>query len=307
MNKKKVLGLSILSGVLLGACWFPQFTFLIFIALLPLLTLTEEATQKSKRPAGTVFLFSYITFVVWNVIATWWTWFASPGGAIAAILANALLMAFTYWIYFLLSSKLKTLNSKLFTSNFKLQTVWLLIPVWLSFEYLHTIWELAWTWLTLGNSFAYRHNWVQWYEFTGVSGGSLWILALNILFFQLIQIKNEAEKNKARKKSFVIVTVLAIPVILSYGLKFTTNPSADKEQKIVIVQPNIDPYNEKFNGNYQKQLQDVFNQVKNKITDKTNYLVLPETFFTETVWENNMEESYSVKFLRDSLLKNIRT
>ena len=44
-------------------------------------------------------------------------------------------------------------------------------------------------------------------------------------------------------------------------------------------------------------------QLKNKITDKTNYLIFPETFFTENIWENSLETSFSIKFLRDSILK----
>ena len=29
--------------------------------------------------------------------------------------------------------------------------------------------------LTLGNAFAGHPEWVQWYEYTGTSGGTLWI------------------------------------------------------------------------------------------------------------------------------------
>ena len=54
------------------------------------------------------------------------------------------------------------------------------IVYWISFEYLHINWELTWPWLTLGNGFAQYPSWVQWFEYTGVFGASLWILGLNV-------------------------------------------------------------------------------------------------------------------------------
>jgi len=303
MSKVKVLGLSLLSGALLGAAWFPPLTFLIFIAWVPLFILTEEILQKAKRPKASVFLFSYITFVVWNTIATWWTWFASPGGCIAAILANSLLMAFTYWVFFLLYKKL----AKHYPPNTKHPAAyWLLIPIWLSFEYLHTLWELAWTWLTLGNIFAFEHNWVQWYEFTGVSGGSLWILAVNILAYRILHSQMSKVKSQKIRAWTILFLMVVLPVLFSFivkPVKPDCRAGLPESQQIVIVQPNIDPYNDKFNGDFESQLKLAWKLAKEKVNSKTNYLVLPETFFTENVWENNLEESFSVKFMRDSILK----
>jgi len=293
MSFIKKISLAILSGVLLGTAWFSPFTFLIFVAFVPLLILTEEIeTGSSKRPKTSVFLFTYVAFLIWNAMDTWWTWFASPGGAVFAVTENALLMALTYLIYFSLR---RSLNVKQFSF-----ATWLLIPVWLSFEYAHGLWELSWTWLTLGNIFSYQHNWIQWYEFTGVSGGSLWVLVVNILIYKLIRSKILNFKFSIIKVALLII----LPVLISLFIKFIRFDSLEKGgQQIIIVQPNIDPYNEKFFVAYETQLKQVYEQLKNKITDETNYLVLPETFFTENVWENEIEQSYSVRFLRDSILK----
>jgi apolipoprotein N-acyltransferase len=71
-----------------------------------------------------------------------------------------------------------------------------LITFWIAFEFLHYNWELTWPWLTLGNGFAAKPQWNQWYEYTGVFGGSLWILVSNIALY------SSAEKNHGRKKVF---------------------------------------------------------------------------------------------------------
>ena len=304
--KKKIWILSLLSGALLGAAWFPPFTFLIFIAWVPLFMLSDYLLTWARRPYAAVFVSSYITFVVWNAIVTWWTWFASPGGCAVAILANALLMAFTFWLGFLLYRAF-TRSEKLKVAGF-----WILIPVWLSFEYLHTLWELAWTWLTLGNVFAYTHNWVQWYEYTGVSGGSLWILVANILVYKILKLRSkETQESPPGKKNvgvgklaMALLAVIFVPIAVSYLLRpLPAGAAPTPAQQIVIVQPNIDPYNDKFSSSYESQLQRAYELVKPVLSQETDYLVFPETFFTENVWENNLEESYSVKFLRDSILR----
>lgn len=298
MKLTKALQLSLLSGLLLGLAWFPPFTFLIFCAWIPLLFLIKEINENAKRPKGSAFIFPYITFVTWNTIVTWWTWYASPGGSIAAILANSLLMAFAFWVFFLLYRIVYQRNRNL--------SEWLLVPVWLSFEYLHTTWDLAWTWLTLGNIFAYSPKWIQWYEYTGVSGGSLWVLAINILAFQFVQFRIPNKITFFTKNRIYFLGAIALlPILISKIILTGFQPGTHKNptQNIVIVQPNIDPYNDKFNSSFESQLQLVYDLVKGKVSEKTDYLVLPETFFTENVWENRLEESYSVKFLRDSLLR----
>ena len=58
--------------------------------------------------------------------------------------------------------------------------------LWLAFEYLHLNWDLTWSWMTLGNVFSDKTAWIQWYEYTGVLGGSLWVLTINtILYYAL--------------------------------------------------------------------------------------------------------------------------
>jgi apolipoprotein N-acyltransferase len=294
MSFFKKISLAILSGLLLGAAWFSPFTFLIFVGFVPLLIITEEiANGNYKRPRGSVFFYVYVAFLTWNIFATWWTWFASPGGCVFQLLANAFLMSISYLLFF---SLYRSIRKTKYTSL----AVWLLVPVWLSFEYAHTNWELSWSWLTIGNAFSFQTNWIQWYEFTGNSGGTLWALGANILIYQVIRGKRQEVRNK------IIRTVLhiLIPIIVSLILLKTTdsNKTNAVKQNIVIVQPNIDPYNDKFFTAYETQLNSAYEQLKDKITPQTNYLVLPETFFTENVWENDIEKSYSVRFLRDSIL-----
>ena len=55
-----------------------------------------------------------------------------------------------------------------------------LVGFWISFEYIHFHWDIEWPWLTLGNGFSNNIKMIQWYEYTGVFGGTLWVLIMNI-------------------------------------------------------------------------------------------------------------------------------
>ena len=103
------------------------------------------------------------------------------------------------------------------------------------FEYLHFNWDLFWPWLALGNGFSSSPALVQWFEYTGVLGGSLWVLTANVLAF-----------NSLHSKRFIS---LALCIFFPIGLSLV-EPSLKEIDKlnVVVVQPNIDPYSEKFDG-----------------------------------------------------------
>lgn len=282
--------LALISGLLLSAGWFAPTTIFLFFAWVPLLIIEDKVSNnnelKSKK-LNLVFL-SYFVFFIWNLTVTWWIYYASLGGAIMAIFCNAILMCVVFMIWHNLKQRIK-----------KKWAIWLLIPLWLGFEYGHTLWDLTWTWLTLGNAFAFNHNWVQWYEFTGTSGGSLWVLVVNILIFNIIN-----QKQYDLKTTVVPVLTIVLPIIVSYGIKTfgSKNNQETKKYKTLILQPNVDPYNDKFYFEPEIQLQNALNQLKEKLDSTIDFLVLPETFLTEDITEGNENSSLSIHFLKDSIL-----
>ncbi|MEO7984246.1 MAG: apolipoprotein N-acyltransferase [Bacteroidota bacterium] len=260
------LYIAIGAGLLLYAGWpVSPLSFLIFVAWVPLLWL--ESTVRSRKH---FFWLTYLTMFVWNVATTWWIWNASPPGAVAAFLANSLLMCFP-WLGFRIAKK------------------WLgetagyvaLIAFWMCFEYIHLQdWGLSWPWLTLGNAFATHPEWVQWYEYTGTSGGSLWILLVNLFLFLHIKNNFNREKRKNYKKLFVAVSILVLPVLISmFGFFRIEKRSMKEKSSIVIVQPNIDPY-EKISdalGSFESQLQKLISLSEKQIDRTTTLIVWPET------------------------------
>ncbi len=275
-----------ISALLLGFSWDIRVKFFLFIAW-ALLFYYQYFYTKTNKPSY-FYLHLYFGFLIWNIIVSWWILNASFGGAMMAIFCNSALMTLVFWIYI----KLKlTINS-----NF---SEWLFVPLWLAFEYIHTLWDISWPWLTLGNSFAFNNKIVQWYEFTGVSGGSLWVLLMGIVIYKAYLLKNKTYK-------LLTVLIFILPQVLSMAILYFRTDALkqphSKDYNVVIVQPNIDPYNEKFSGNYDIQLQKMLAQVKPHLSEATNLLVLPETYITENIYEQQYDNSFSLQFLKRELL-----
>ena len=282
--------LAIISGLLFSAGWFAPLTILLFFAWVPLFIIEDRISNSDsiKRKKLKITWLSYFAFFIWNICVTWWIYYASFGGAAMAIVCNPIFMCVVFMIWYNLKRRIN-----------KPWAIWLLIPIWLGYEYGHTLWDLTWSWLILGNAFAFNHNWIQWYEFTGTSGGSLWVLVVNILFFNVIKNSNYKIKQFAKPAAFIIAPIAVSFLILSIS---TTPINSTGSYKTVIVQPNVDPYNDKFYVEPQIQLQNLLVQLNGKLDASVDFLVLPETFLTESFTEGLENESYSLHFLVDSVL-----
>ena len=74
---------------------------------------------------------------------------------------------------------------------------------------------------------------------------------------------------------------------------------------IIVVQPNIDPYNEKFSGNFMEQLNKMLALADTNIDSTTDYVVFPETALTDPdIWENNWEANGSINVLKNYLARH---
>lgn len=274
MKKIHKIGLAALSGLLLFLAWpEPFFTLLIFIAFIPLLFVAEN-TKSQKELFG----YTLITMLIWNATTTWWLWNSTSVGAIAAIIANSLLMCLPWWGY------------GIFKRHYNKTISFIALGVfWLSFEYIHLNWELSWPWLTLGNVFASHPSYVQWYEYTGVGGGSLLVLLINLLFYHFWgnPFKKEADKNQSLKR---ISSLLLVALVLNANFFLQPTISNSKEN-IVIVQPNINPY-EKFElSNASQQINKLIALSESSLDSNTKIVIWPETAMSVAEWQENITQN----------------
>ncbi len=288
---------SLLSGVLLWLSWPERgFTFLIFFALTPLFFVEHYFSHFQKQlSAGKMFLHFYLAMLTWNVLTTWWIYNSTDVGSFVAMGLNSLFMAIIWQLFHLV--KRKQGSSIGFIS---------LVLFWISFEYLHLNWEISWPWLTLGFAFATKPQWIQWYEFTGPLGGTLWVLITNIIFFQLaknVLIKDLLKKIRTINTAIltsIVAVLIAVPMILSLVM-YNHHHDKGVASKVVLIQPNVDPYNEKFNGNSADQLAQLLRLGASAADSSTEYMLGPETALADGIWESNIEQDKSVQTIRKFL------
>ncbi len=296
LSKKSRISLSLLSGVLM-AISFPfsgSLTFVVFVSWVPLL-LTEDYISSKKYRSRKVLFNAYIAFFTYNIITTWWVWNASGGGAALAIILNSLLMAIVFQFFHLTKKHIG--NKEGYISLF---------IYWLAFEYFHYNWEMSWTWLSLGNTFSITPSWVQWYSYTGVLGGTFWVLIINLIVFKIY--KNVLFKKESWRIQTPLIwsasLIFIIPLTLSMITYFSYTEKPNPVE-VIAVQPNIDPYNEKFvAGGEIAQLKKITRLAKSKITANTDLIVAPETAISYGFTENNVYNEPSYLFLADFQRQN---
>lgn len=280
MSRSKRYLLSILSGILMIIS-FPytgSLTPLVFFAWIPLLFVEDNITRKNYR-SSKIYIHALITFFLYNIGTTWWVSNADLYGAMMAIGLNSLFMALVFYLF------------HRFRKNIEGKVSLILLPIfWIAFEYTHYHWELSWPWLHFGNVFSITPSFVQWYSFTGVFGGSLWVFLVNILgFIVLRNILIRGENWTGQKKSIAIFSsVLFIPLIISLVMYYSYSEKMDPVE-LVVIQPNIDPYNEKFETDLRSQLDKIYALVDEKVDKNTDFIIAPETAISTPFFEDDLQ------------------
>ena len=293
----KNIALSLLSALLLSLPWrVPHTGWLLLLAWLPLFWIEAEYSRSARRGCWKWYA---LTFLVWNALTCYWVCKATLAGGIFAVVANA----FQMFVIFALFRWLKRRSGGGIGYLF-------LAVLWIAWEYFYFDAEISWPWLVLGGGFADSSYLVQWYEYTGVLGGSAWVFLANVSLWRLWecwQAKRQAlpaPSISIVKRSLISAVIVLLPVGLSI-FRYATYKEAHNPIEVVVLQPNIDPYNDKF-GNMSQEEQDVklLRLMERALGPNTAYMFAPETFISsQSVLENTMMQNSSIQrfynFLQD--------
>ncbi|WP_238785684.1 apolipoprotein N-acyltransferase [Blattabacterium cuenoti] len=244
----------------------------LFIAFIPLLYV-----ENSLRNFY-IFFLSFITFLIWNATSTWWLSYSkriNGSFAVEAYLAPVLLNSFFMSIVFTFFSWIKKyVKSKKIGYAF-------LVCLWILFEKIHLEWELSWPWLNLGNGFSNHIKWIQWYEYTGTLGGSVWIWIVNIGLTESI-LKYEKNRNISSLYLKIVFNIGKIFLMIFISNLIYIKYEEKKYGKFVdtlILQPNIDPYYQKYHISKKNLILKLKKLMNQKISTKSMMILSPETTF----------------------------
>ena len=276
---KKLL-LVISSGVLLALSWPTYgFSLLLFVAFVPLLIYEQRIRQSESRwKRSRLFFGAYLSFIIWNSLTTSWLWLADPYGCLFAIGVNSALMALLILLYHSVAKRSNSSRSLIF-----------LMLLWMSFEKLHLEWEFSWPWLNLGNAFSEHVKWIQWYEYTGTFGGTLWVWIGNLISYHIwMAYEGSTSLKSLRHLAVGFILWILLPILVSLSL-YHNYEASENTVEITVLQPNIDPYEEKYqlsNAKIAKLLVRLSNQHS---TADTDFILAPETVFADNVRLKNLD------------------
>lgn len=277
----------------------PHLGVFSLFSLVPLLCMDYIGTNAGVKR---MWLWHYSAFVLWNAVTTFWVCNATIGGGIFACLANALQMSLIFgtfrWSKKVLKGSLPYI---------------LLAVLWIAWERYYLVnAQISWPWLLMGNAFARTVSLVQWYEFTGALGGSLWVWACNLSIFGLMVCLAEGSwlRFNVKAKSAAILGVVLLfcaPITLSLMMYHSQSEPSRESMEVAVLQPNIDPYN-KFGGMSRGQqnaiLIDLLDNALSQRNDTSKMIlaIAPETF-TGDIINGRLEQSQTwrrfVSYLQD--------
>lgn len=163
-------------------------------------------------------------------------------GGLLIILINSTFMGMLFSLFSYIQSK-KTAVSGIF----------ILVLLWISYEYFLIHGKPGWPWLLLGNGLGSSVSMVQWYDRTGVLGGSLWVLIINILLFRFLSSGIRNQTLLQFLFSFLLFLFILLGPWIGSWMLHAKDYTTEKRAKVLIVQSNTDPYTEKFISNRNHQ------------------------------------------------------
>ena len=255
--KRNILLVAI-SVLLLISGWLGITGLTLLVALVPLMIISERLSD-SRRDWWRMCGYAAATFLLWNALTIWWVWIATPIGPITAAIVGSFynLVAFMTYHY----TAKRAHRALAYT---------LLVTLWIATEWAYNSAEvMTFPWLLLGHGFSGDIWAVQWYEYTGIFGGTLWALVANIAIFEILRKRDRGSVVRA-------VLIVVVPLALSLALYLGYEPSSRTTQ-ISVVQPNVPCYEDEREAEGKMDLTENTCRLMGRVPMGSSYVVLPES------------------------------
>ncbi|ASB48561.1 hypothetical protein [Alkalitalea saponilacus] len=251
MNQlKKYFIAGIISGTLLILSYSQLFSWLIFIFSIPLIYTINTTTSTKSQIVSNFSVFS----LIWNLFNyqflfyfkdDYLNWIAPLG-----IILYALFTIIPF-LFFLTKLKNKLL---------------LFACCWIIIEQLFLHWPLKSPFSSLGIILGNYPKLIQWYQFTGIFGGSAWILLVNILLYLCLKKFMYAQTEIKRALLYTIISIL-LPMGISLGLSI-------QKQNDNSVSVRVFSFDNQTNR--EALIEKIFSKYQNDSITPSDYTVFPE-------------------------------
>ncbi len=218
---RKNLLLALTTGIMMWLAFPPfKFGFIAYALLIPFFYLLEN------KSFGESFRWSYLTgFIACIGTLYWINWVTLPGG-----IATILFLPLYFSIYALIHNFLKT--------QFGERTIYLAPFTWTAVEYLRSLGEIGFPWISLAYTQTYYPALIQYASLTSIFGVSFWVVLLNVLLYRTVKCRNNKKAVLLHLLSVLILFI--IPWV--YGKLVMSRDHMQKGYVTVsLAQGNIDP------------------------------------------------------------------
>ncbi len=243
-QKLIVIFIGIVCGSMLNLSYDKQFAFLVFICLTPLLVIANRKGSNS--------ILAYCSFLLSWLIYNYQFLFSfefQKLNMVAPLIIVPLLLV--HLIPFVI------LKTSLYFKTIIFALVWLIV------EYFNSRWLIKTPFSHLGLILANYPNLIQWYQLTGILGGTLWVLLINVFIAELFT------RFYQRKKSmWLYVIPICLPILYSV---LNDNINASELKRNVTV---VGFSNDTDQGSIQQHLLNNINS-----WDNSDIVVYPELIF----------------------------
>lgn len=282
---------------------YPPFNFypLIIIGIAIVFWRVTNAKQIKET-----FINTYLAFFFLQLFDL--SWISLSGlreNADRFLIIGGVLVILIYPLYFVLPALFFYFVYK---SSGRKKWIYFVFPfIWVIFEYFQTQTEISFPWLLVGNAFTTAVKKIQFIEFTGVFGISLWAVFISVLlcvFYELLfEIVRSVSSHKLWKMRLVLL-LLAIIYILPNLYTFHKTELTDQHKvSVAVIQPNINPW-EKWTGKHAVLVNTYLNYIRTVVREHgtLDLIVMPETalpfYFSDSYYE---EYYWQFKSLIDSI------
>ena len=270
------------SSFFLWTAWPPnKNVYFILISLAPVLYSYSVSNDGKCNYKALALSFIYLFFC--NTSVTFWL-YKLTYWALLVHLINSGIFTIPFLIFHFITNKY---NRYIGYTYF--------ILCWIILEYLQLHWDLAYPIMVLGNSISMYPRLFQWYEFTGVLGGTLWVLFVNVAICEVFaSILNKCDSLKRALISLVIV--IAITISFWFYYQYTENGI---RVTVSVLNPNIDCRSEKdimgtnlLTSRYLKMQDSIL---------ESDVIVWPETAIPNGGLINQLEQNTDLRRIKSEL------
>lgn len=267
-----------LAAAMMSFGWFGATGLVMLGGFVPMLVLAARY-DRSARSFWKMFGWTALFITLWYAFSIWWVWYATPAGPIAATFFGFVYTGLPFMLWFFISKR----TTKILSYTF-------LVSAWTVGEWFYNINQASFPWLNIGNGFACDIWLVQWYEWTGVYGGTIWVLVTNILIYEFLIVR------RPRRWLAPSLAVLIPPVVSM--IVFFTYEEPRRTAAVTIVQPNFDAYEEKFHTSQEEQTATLI-ELASQAPPDVDFIVMPETALHENIYEDYLSGSPDLAALRE--------